>query len=57
MSAADHDSYERVDVEAVHFTVLVHVGFGLGRAVKQHFDKRVDIESIHCAVDRECRRA
>ena len=50
MCSTDHGSHKRVNIQAVDDLVLVHVRFLLIRTAEQHFDKRVDIESVDVAV-------
>jgi hypothetical protein len=51
LPATTYDSsHERIHVQSVDRTVVVHVRGGVKRAIEQDSDKRIDIETIYFTV-------
>jgi hypothetical protein len=51
LSAADHGGDEGVDIQTVDDLVVVHIGFLLVWTAEEHFDKRLDVEAVHFAIE------
>ena len=50
-SMTDHGGNEGVNIQTVDELVPVHIGFRQVWTAEQHFDKRVDIKTVHFAVE------